>query len=541
MLFIFLTLIFTIKATGQEYQEYQEYRPPPTTDSSTTEDPLISTEINPRTGGGSGTGSVDSAHLNSVKRVISHVSIQNGNVAVPGVRHQSFEHLSVEGGVNGGYAMKDILVPHDQHGQPAIDLHKLNINVPSLRKRTAYKPGQRKYLQQHTSTMLEIDHGFVYAFGDDVVVADASRVYVMGGCGENMAGWALASDGEHQEWDSPDLKKNGFHRFSTLAVMVQRLGRSFFHWLTGSLPRLIQYLEYHQSEPTALARLRFLVYDEPFVVDALQLLGVDVGRQIIFFDPNAVYSAETLYAVSAAPCGQPPRPVLLHARRRVYDTLYPMPGADATPAMVERNRRRLQYANRRGLVLLVVDDRWTNVEEATEAIRRVYIQNNKGSRVELIVVNGGMDRRRGVDSGGGSGRSGGSIGGGGGGGGSGSSGGNGNGNGNGKPRASLGGAKGVKGTMLAEYSLWRRAELIVCASSESLANMMWSQNGTRVVELMPILPSSKGRRASLNYADMAGSLDLTYAMVPLETKNIHANLTVPINFLESALKLVQGV
>jgi hypothetical protein len=417
------------------------------------------------------------------------------------VRLHAFDHLNVE--LGRGYSMRDILVPKGTDGTPAIDLHKLNINIPSLRKRTSYQPGERKYLQAHTSTMLEIDHGFVYSFGDDIVIADSSRVFGMGGCGENMAGWALApTDGEHQEWDSPDLKKNGFHRFSTLAVMVQRLGRSFFHWITNSLPRLTQYLNFHEKEPRALAKLRFLVYNEPFIVDTLQLLGVNVGRQIIFFDQNAVYSAEKLYAVSSAPCGQPPRPVLMHARRHVYDKLYPMPSADASPALIERSRRRLTYANRRGLVILLVNERWTNVEEATEAIRRVYIKESKG-RVELVVVNG--ERRRMMTKG------------------------------DAKVRA-----KGTmfKGTMLAEYSLWRRAELIVGASSESLANMLWSQNGTRVVELMPILPSSKGRRATLNYADMAGSLDLTYAIVPMETENLGSNVTVPIPYLESALKMV---
>ena len=190
-------------------QEYQEYRPDPSTSTATATDgtatannnnnPSFTTQVDAH----GQSRSVESAQLNSVKKVISHVSIQNGGIDIPGVRHHAFDHSHS----HGGYSMKDILIPQNKDGSPAVDLHKLNINVPALRKRTSYKPGHRKYLQQHTSTMLEIDRGFVYAFGDDIVVADASRVFIMGGCGENMAGWALASDGEHQEWDSPDLKK----------------------------------------------------------------------------------------------------------------------------------------------------------------------------------------------------------------------------------------------------------------------------------------------------------------------------------------------
>merc|ERR1711865_672484 len=101
--------------------------------------------------------------------------------------------------------------------------------------------------------------------------------------------------------------------------------------------------------------------------------------------------------------------------------------------------------------------------------------------------------------------------------------------------------RGVKGTLLAEYSLWRRAELVVGLTSELLSNIIWCQSGTKVVELMPILPMSKGRRASLTYADMAGSLDLTYALVPMETNSIGSNMTVPITYLEQALTMVLDV
>ena len=195
-------------------QEYQQYRPPPTSSGSgsssnslpsssagTSADPLFSSEVDPLGGGGgSGSGSEFSSgetHLNTVKRVISHLSVTS---SLPGVRHRVFEHLHVDGTV--GYPMKDILVPK-KDGTPVIDLHKLNMNVPSLRSRTNYKPGKRRYTEHHTSTVLEIDRGFVYAFGDDIVVADSSRVFVMGGCGDNMAGWALASTSDGQEWDSP--------------------------------------------------------------------------------------------------------------------------------------------------------------------------------------------------------------------------------------------------------------------------------------------------------------------------------------------------
>lgn len=190
-------------------QEYQQYRPPPTSSGSggsssnspqsssagISADPLFSSEVDPL--GGGGEFSSGETHLNTVKRVISHLSVTS---SLPGVRHRVFEHLHVDGTV--GYPMKDILVPK-KDGTPVIDLHKLNMNVPSLRSRTNYKPGKRRYTEHHTSTVLEIDRGFVYAFGDDIVVADSSRVFVMGGCGDNMAGWALASTSDGQEWDSP--------------------------------------------------------------------------------------------------------------------------------------------------------------------------------------------------------------------------------------------------------------------------------------------------------------------------------------------------
>ena len=511
-------------------QEYQEYRPPPegnhqpTGSESHDIDPLFSTEVdaNGRT--------TSDAQLNSVKRVVSHLSFSSthsSEISIPGVRHRIFEQLHVDGSV--GYPMKDILVPSNSDGTPILDIQKLNMNVPSLRKRTSYKTGKRKYLETHTSTLLEIDRGFVYAFGDDIIVADSSRVFVMGGCGENMAGWALAPTGENgqQEWDSPDLDKDGFHRFSSLAVLVQRLGRSYFHFLTSALPRLVQYLDVLRDDPIALAKLRYLAYDEPFVIDALQLLGVDVGRQIIFFDPNSVYSAETLYATSSTPCGQPPRPVLLHARQHVYNRLYPLPKIDASPAVIERNRRRMMYANRRGLIILIRDKRIENMNDIMETIRNKYMipyKKENGKAMELIVVDGMFGRRRGVRR-----RSNGN-------------GGSGNGGSGDGSKSTLGALLG-KGsrTMLAEYSLWRRAELIVGTSSESLANMIWSQNGTKVVELMPILPMSKGRRATLTYADMAGSLDLTYALVPMETNSIGSNMTVPITYLEQALTMVLDV
>lgn len=75
-------------------------------------------------------------------------------------------------------------------------------------------------------------------------------------------------------------------------------------------------------------------------------------------------------------------------------------------------------------------------------------------------------------------------------------------------------------------------------SGGSLANMMWTQNGTKVVELIPILPESMGRRATITYADMAGSLQLPYAMVPINTTSPSERFKVPINYLESALRLV---
>jgi hypothetical protein len=523
-----LALACTVEFAGIAVaQEYQQYRPPPSDVGNPTEaaasgsgtiDPLFSTEVDAH-----GRSTTD-AQLNSVKQVISHLTITSGSITVPGVRYRSFDQLHVDGSV--GYPMKDILVPYDtEKGAPALDLHKLNMKVPSLRKRTSYKKGERKYLENYQSTLLEIDRGFVYSFGDDIVVADSSRVFVMGGCGDNMAGWALASSdtGQYQEWDSPDLNKDGFHRFSSLAVLVQRLGRSYFHWLTSTLPRLVHYLDHLRDEPAALSRLRYLVYDEPYVIDVLQLLGVDIQRQIIFFDTNSVYSAEILYVTSSTPCGQPPRSVLLNTKMRVYNSLYPMPGPGAPPNVLLRNERRLKYANRRGLIIYVSDIKIINQDEIINTIREKYIvpyQKKFAKSIELVIVNGNNKLKEstlngnrpqknvvGQSRGGGNGQ--------------------------------IVGTMSSKRTMLAEYSLWRRAELIIgSTTSELLTNMLWCQNETRIVELMPILPMSKGRRATLTYADMAGSLDLIYSLVPMEIQSIGSNMSVPIHTFENALTLV---
>ncbi len=474
--------------------------------------------------------------INSIKRVVAQTSA----AGLPGVRRYSLPELDVDPDV--GYPMPDIIVPKDAAtGAPAVDLRQLNVNVPSLRARTSYAPGERRYLAGHASALLQIDRGFVYAFGDDIVVADASRVFVMGGCGENMAGWALAAsdDGQAREWDSPDLDKDGFHRFSALAVLVQRLGRSFFHWMTETLPRLAQYLEtLGANDLSQLRRLKYLAYDEPFIQDALQLMGVNLGRQVINFDPSSVYAAETLYAMSSAPCGQPPRPVMRHLQRYLYRHLYPPPAPGAPAGVLERARRRERYAARRGLALLVGGEHVAhgrkgrsggggggsggggdggsghgsneggdlsgleNVQEVVDVVRRVFLGDprNAGRQIELILVDGAT---------------------------------------------AAGGGANVRrrGSMLAQYSLWRRAELVVAMPGGSLANLMWSQNGTKVVELMPILPEAQGRRATLTYADMAGSLDLPYALVPITTPSFHNGpaLKVPVDFLESALKELMEV
>jgi hypothetical protein len=417
--------------------------------------------------------------------------------------------------------MPDIIVAQNSDGTPAIDLLELNSRNPAMRARTSYTPGERRYLPGYASALLKIERGVVYSYEDDIVVGDASRVFMMGGCGENMAGWAVATtDDGHggliKEWDSPsmdDLSKDGLHRFGMLAVLVQRLGRTYFHWMTETLPRLTQFLTVLRNDgPDALRRVRYLAYDVPFVHDALRLLGIDMGRQVIFFDPDSIYTADTLYAISSAPCGQPPRPLLQHAREHVFNYLFPSPPPDAPPNVIERARRRLNYANRRGVALLVLQggarggraggagrsasDAFSNVEEVTEVLRRVFIENmsKQGRKMDLIVVDA---RSRPGD-----------------------------------------GKKGGRASFLSQYSLWRRAELVVAMSGGSLANMMWTQNGTKVVELIPILPESMGRRATITYADMAGSLQLPYAMVPINTTSPSERFKVPINYLESALRLV---
>ena len=455
----------------------------------------------------------DTAAVTTFKRIVPHSSVLDGDTGVLRIP------LGIDVDPAVGYPMADILVAQTADGMPAVNLLELNARNPLMRARTSYLPGQRRYLEGYTSALLKIDNGIVYSYEDNIVIGDNSRVFMMGGCGENIAGWAVATtdDGRGgivQEWDSPsmdDLSKDGLHRFGALAVLVQRLGRTYFHWMTETLPRLTQFLTVLASDGMeVLKRVRYLAYDVPFIHDALRLLGIDMGRQVIFFDQDSVYTAETLYAISSAPCGQPPRPLLKHVQNHMFNYLYPQPPPGAPPKVVERAKRRLKYANRRGLALLVLQggtrggrsgssspsEALDNVDEVTQAVRRVYIDKmaKAGHKVDLIVVDTRLQQ------------------------------------GDGK--------KGGQASLLSQYSLWRRAELIVAMPGGSLANIMWSQNGTKVVELVPILPNTLGRRATITYADMAGSLELPYAMVPINTTSPNERYKVPIHFLESALRLV---
>ena len=85
-----------------------------------------------------------------------------------------------------GYPMADIIVAQAPDGTPAVDLRELNSRNPDMRARTSYAPGSRRYLPGYASALLKIDRGVVYSYEDNIVVGDASRVFMMGGCGENM-------------------------------------------------------------------------------------------------------------------------------------------------------------------------------------------------------------------------------------------------------------------------------------------------------------------------------------------------------------------
>ena len=446
----------------------------------------------------------------TLKRIVSYSSITPDDSEVTRIPLG----LDVDPAV--GYSMQDIIVARNGDGTPAIDLGELNARNPMMRSHTSYSPGERRYLSGYESVLLKINNGLVYSYEDNIVLADSSRVFMMGGCGENLAGWAVATSNDGnggfvREWDSPtmdDLNKDGHHRFGKLAVLVQRLGRNYFHWMTETLPRLTQFLSVLKSEPETLKRIRYLVYDIPFIRDALRLLGIDMGRQVIFFDENSLYTADEVFAISSPPCGQPPRPLLYHAQKHVFNYLYPAPPANAPPKLMIRAERRMKYANRRGLALLLLQgggrqskesqDAFENVEEVTEAVRRIFIKSmsEEGKRIDLVVVD---DRKH-----------------------------------NGQRKSN------AKKKFLAQYSLWRRAELVVAMPGDSLANMMWSQNGTKIVELVPILPKAMGHRATITYADMAGSLELPYAMVPINATSSKSRFKVPINYLESALRLIMS-
>ena len=180
-------------------------------------------------------------------------------------------------------------------------------------------PGIDDTLRITNAAVLSIPGGYVYSYEDDVIISDEKNVYNVGGCGERMSGWSLVdvADGV-QEWESPELLKDTFHRFASLAVLVHRWGFSYYHWVLEALPRLLMYLEHVEGAKVGVSGgdrgdgavgsahtpMRLLVYREKFVRETIRLLGLSENRQTVFFEPNAVYFADTLHVATAPPCGR---------------------------------------------------------------------------------------------------------------------------------------------------------------------------------------------------------------------------------------------
>ena len=105
----------------------------------------------------------------------------------------------------------------------------------------------RLYSQRYRAAVAEITNAYVDSYEDSAVVMDESRLFFGGGCDssamESWQGIVRTGDG-NMIWTPPRSgQQKALHRFHSLAVLVDRVGESYSHWMLESLPRLLLYKE----------------------------------------------------------------------------------------------------------------------------------------------------------------------------------------------------------------------------------------------------------------------------------------------------------
>ena len=409
-------------------------------------------------------GDNDRGDTNSVKKIV-YLADMNSQYFDVKVHEKS--SYNVDASV--GYQMPDIKV----HSSAGIQLKDLNAFVPTWRAQTQYQPGQRRYKTAYRAAVLEVPNAYAYTYGEDFVIADARNVYNIGGCGERMEGWDLRLDGDRgQVWEAPIQTVIRHHRFKSLAVLVHRFSDSYFHWITESLPRLMLYFETLTSEQQR--SIRYLVNRERYVRESLRLFGVYDNRQLIFYDPQSVYQAGTIYVAAGTPCGKSPRPMMNLLQKRFHNVLFPSKKYARLP------RPPNDKKSAPGLTVLIKRNysrQMSNIDDVKKTLRKHL---KKGQEIILF-----------DDV---------------------------------KPQS-----------LISQYMIFNKAQMILGTHGGGLANILWSTIGTKVIEVLPVTSAKDGRRARVCYASIAGSLGMDYRMIPVENEEFDDPVEVPLDDLTAAI------
>ena len=370
------------------------------------------------------------------------------------------------------YGMPDIKV----QSSAGIKVNDLNAFVPHWRHYTQYAPGQRKYSFMYRAKVLEIPKAYAYTFRDDFIIADQENVYNVGGGGEKMEGWTLTEEPEGKTlWEAPSQAVLGFHRFRSLAVLVHKFSNAYFHWITEAMPRLMLYLDVLDEEQKN--SMRYLVHNSHFARESLRLFGVHEFRQAVFYDPSAVYQAETMYVAAGTPCGNAPKSVLESLQKRLHYILFPKKPYPSLPAPAGDGAAAVP-----GVVVLVKRNssrQMENFDEVVETIRSGLKTNQ-----QLVLFD---DSR--------------------------------------------------KYSLISQYMMFNKAEMIIGAHGGGLTNIVWGNKNTKVIEILPVTSAASGRRARVCYASIAGSLGMDYTMIPVETPSFDSPIQVPVKDLSKGMRL----
>ena len=93
-------------------------------------------------------------------------------------------------------------------------------------------------------------------------------------------------------------------------------------------------------------------------------------------------------------------------------------------------------------------------------------------------------------------------------------------------------------SFIEQYSLFRHASLVVGSHGAALANLVWAQEGTKVIEFVPVLEDA-AFYARLCYASVAGALQHPYYAVGVNTSSYdEPTLTIPVEAFKQALRAV---